>query len=586
LKSNLEWALFYIAKGFSVFPLKPNDKIPATKDGFKSATKDTTQIMEWWTANPYYNIGVATGQASGIVVVDVDVKEAVNGAESLDEWQEQNGLLPQTLTNYTGSGGLHYIYKTDKKIKNRTNVLPGIDVRGDGGYIVVPPSIHPNGNPYEWENGKHAIAEADETVLKLIKFKAKSEKVSGNQPKTDTVIPKGQRVDRLVSWIGTLVQLKLPDNFIRMSIKAMNAEQCIPPLSDAEMEQNVYPALNRFLENSGKEEMKSMSALDLYTKDIPPLKWYVQDLLPTGTNLLVAPPKTNKSWFALAAGLAIAKGERFLGFDTAKSGVLYLALEDSERRLQNRMQKLLKGTNIPQDFYFVTKAKTLNTGLVNDLEKFMQEHPKTGFIIIDTLQKVRDITKNQNAYASDYKDLAVLKDFADKHDICLLIIHHTRKMKDTDVFNNISGTNGVLGAVDTAIIFTKEKREDARITMDIAGRDVYAETYVLHFENYEFAMLGKAKLVNDQKAMVEYSLDPVVRTARALLKDNCDTWSGTASEFGDAMRKKGFGTMDDKDIGRTLKAIANDLYNLDNISYTCGKSNGKKKHHLVKRLTI
>ena len=588
-----EKAIEYCKKGFAVFPLTPRGKIPATKDGFKSATTDEKQVEQWWDSNPDYNIGIATGQLSkGVFAIDLDIKEDINGLESLRKWEQENEPLLPTVTSVTGSGGLHILYFSDKPVKNKVNLYPGIDIRGDGGYIVAPPSVHPNGKIYQWKQENKNIKRANDVVMKFLEGNNKPEIKPDNALKQG-FIPEGQRTDTLFKLACSLQAKGLSDTAIRTAIKAENQSKCKPPLSDSELEREVFQALQRYpkgvptySQTGNTEPVESIIAFELYHKEIPPLKWYVENILPTGTNMLAAPPKTNKSWFALSAGLNIAKGESFLGFNTTKTGVLYLALEDSERRLQQRMIKLLKGTEPPKNFWFWIKAKTINTGLFDDFERHIQENPSTGFIIIDTLQKVRDATNNKNVYAADYQDLGALKAFADKHDIALLILHHTRKMKDTDVFNNISGTNGVLGAVDTTLIFSKEKREDTKIKMDVTGRDVYTETYDIEFRDYEFHMLGVSQTLEELKADFDYRHNPIVVTIKELLSENCNEWSGTATELKHEMLTRRHGYKDEKTIGRELKALQENLYLKDSISYTYGKSTGKKLHRFSNRITL
>lgn len=145
-----EWALKYAALGFAVFPLKPHTKVPATPDGFKSATTDIEQIKSWWRAAPY-NIGIATGAASGnllVIDLDIDKDKGKDGKRAAMQWLKEHGKdFPKTAIARTGRGGLHMLFYGNGR--NKTDLLPGVDVRGEGGYIVAPPSIHPNGNSYQ-----------------------------------------------------------------------------------------------------------------------------------------------------------------------------------------------------------------------------------------------------------------------------------------------------------------------------------------------------------------------------------------------------------------------------------------------------
>jgi hypothetical protein len=145
-------------------------KHPRTKNGFKNATTDITIIKRWWKQWPYSNIGIPTGQLSGFIAVDIDPRHG--GNKSLDELISIYGKLPETVEAITGGGGRHLLFKYKGQIGNKVELLPGIDIRGDGGYIVVSPSIHHSGGTYEWEISGHPvhvpIAEIPEKLLYMI----------------------------------------------------------------------------------------------------------------------------------------------------------------------------------------------------------------------------------------------------------------------------------------------------------------------------------------------------------------------------------------------------------------------------------
>lgn len=142
----LDAALSYAARGWAVFPLKPRTKEPATKHGFKDATKDERAISAMWAGVPTRNVGIACGEVSGVVVIDVD------GEKGREEWAKLVGEneVPNTLTSQTGSGGMHILFQHPGLTVNNSPISQSIHVRADGGYIVAAPSIHPNGNSYQW----------------------------------------------------------------------------------------------------------------------------------------------------------------------------------------------------------------------------------------------------------------------------------------------------------------------------------------------------------------------------------------------------------------------------------------------------
>lgn len=161
--------------------------------------------------------------------------------------------------------------------------------------------------------------------------------------------------------------------------------------------------------------------------------------------------------------------------------VLYLALEDDYARLQRRLSRMF-GVEETSNLYFATQAKSVSEGLDQQLEGFIREHPDVRLIIIDTLQKIREIGGDRYSYASDYEIVTKLKAFSDKYGICLLVVHHTRKMEAEDSFDMISGTNGLLGAADGAFIMQKKRRTENTALLDIVGRDQPDQELTLEFD--------------------------------------------------------------------------------------------------------
>lgn len=163
-------AAYLAAHGLAVFPLRQNDKRPATEHGFHDASSDPGVVRSWWELSPTCNVGVATG--SGIAVIDVDVDEGKgeDGLTALRDWERDHGEMPETFTVVTGRGGLHLYYRVDREVRCSTNAELGIDVRGDGGYVVGPGSTHPNGRTYEMQDYLEdvPIADADDSVYALI----------------------------------------------------------------------------------------------------------------------------------------------------------------------------------------------------------------------------------------------------------------------------------------------------------------------------------------------------------------------------------------------------------------------------------
>lgn len=331
--------------------------------------------------------------------------------------------------------------------------------------------------------------------------------------------------------------------------------------------------------------LESISAVDLQQKSLPPIRWIVKGLIPAGLTILASPPKFGKSWMAMCLCLSAAMGGSFLGYRCYKSGALYLALEDGERRLKSRMGKIIDPLPAPPGFDFATTAPTLSTGLVDALEGYMKQHPETGLIIVDTLQKVRDVGGGKDVYGRDYNDIGMLKRFADAHNIALLLIHHLRKMgDDSDPFARISGTNGLSGAADSMWVLAKERRSDDTATLSITGRDVEQTDLVLRFNKTSclWENLGDADAFAEQQARQEYMDSPIIRTVKKLLEQSPEGWSGSAQQLLEAGRYIAHTSLADSARALTskLKELDKLLIEYDGIAHE-RKTNGSGggKHH-------
>lgn len=333
-----------------------------------------------------------------------------------------------------------------------------------------------------------------------------------------------------------------------------------------------------------------ISAVELQQKDIPPARFVVVDFLPQGLSLLASPPKYGKSWFVLDLCLSVAAGTPFLGRDTVQSGCLYLALEDSQRRLQDRMNKVLGGRTAPQGFYFATSALDIGEGLLEQLEGHMAAHPDTGLIVIDTLQKVRGAgNSRENAYSADYREVGALKAFADKHGVCLLLVHHLRKMADDgDPFNRISGTNGIMGAADSVFVLSRKKRSDTQTTLSVTGRDIESREMVLEFDkgSYRWQVLGSVEQMEEQQARTEYESNYIPGTIRELVEQSGGRWSGTMQDLLDAAKRYHGVLLADntKALSNEVKRFERSLLEYDGILHDRVRNgNGGGKHRFYKR---
>ena len=176
-----------------------------------------------------------------------------------------------------------------------------------------------------------------------------------------------------------------------------------------------------------------------------------------------------KSWLALWLAVTVAKGDSVWGMPVKQGTTLYLCLEDSTLRVQNRLFEITE--DAPANVYFATDSSMLGKGLEDQLHIFLAEHTDTVLIIIDTLQMIRG-TGYDNTYANDYRDLSALKKIADESGIAILLIHHLRKETADDVFSRISGTTAISGAVDSSFTLIEDRRGNGKAKLSCIGRDI------------------------------------------------------------------------------------------------------------------
>ena len=235
--SMYDAAIEYAKKGFAVFPLKYRDKVPLTRNGCKDATTDAAQIKAWWQKYPNANIGLATGSVSqNVFVIDLDIDEdrGIDGYHSLEDWQREHGDFPETWTAITGRGGYHLYYRGNGRIKNRAGIIDGVDIRGNGGYVVAPPSIHKNGNRYEWEYSpdEFEIAKADNNVEYFLNHDDQKQGTAFTMP---NIVAAGQRNQMLFRFACMMQAKGASDQSVFAATMAENESSCSPPLTEQEV---------------------------------------------------------------------------------------------------------------------------------------------------------------------------------------------------------------------------------------------------------------------------------------------------------------------------------------------------------------
>jgi predicted ATP-dependent serine protease len=498
-----ESALKYAAYGLAVFPLKPKSKQPATSNGFKDATTDTEQITAWWDKNPNYNIGIATGSVSGgLMVIDLDRDEdkGKDGYGVLREWETKHGELPETATVITGRGGYHLYFTSLNKFKSKVGLYDGVDIRGEGGYVVAPPSIHENGHQYEWEYppDEYSIKSVTSIVKEFLKGE-QQEKPS--KPEVSETIPEGQRVSTLIRLIGSLKSRGVGADAIRAAVAAENTDKCIPPLTDTELEKEVFPALERnwkaerdyTKEPTAKvfnaPHLKLRKASEVIAKEP---EWLIPGYIPRyGITTIAADGGVGKTSTTCSLIASITTGKQsfltggIIPFESKPEKVLVLSAEDSwEYVLKNRLAA--NGADFdmidflaPEDEGF--ELLNFNSEL---LQRFIEES-KPSVVVFDPLQAFIPENLRMGERNSMRKCLSPLMGYGKRYGITSIIIAHSNKQ---------GGVWGRKRIADSADIW------DASRSVLMMGLTENEEIRYISHEKSNYGRLGDTVLfsLNDQ----------------------------------------------------------------------------------------
>ena len=312
--------------------------------------------------------------------------------------------------------------------------------------------------------------------------------------------------------------------------------------------------------------LQTIDADTLQSTAYEPAFFVVDDLLPQGLHLLAGSPKVGKSWLVLWLCLCAAQGKPLWTFPTRPCEVLYLCLEDSFQRIQNRLFEITE--DAPASVHFTTNSDTLGKGLEEQLCAFLSEHPDTVLVIIDTLQMIRGANYD-NTYANDYRDLSTLKRIADAHGIAILLIHHLRKEFADDVFSRISGTTAISGAVDSSFTLIEDKRGSGKATLSCIGRDIEYRELTLE-RNAENVW----ELVSDSRTQPELLGGRIVILLSELMSDRAE-FIGTPTELSAQIDPVGSEGITPKKVSRLILQSVAALSKIG-ISAVVRRSNGKR----------
>lgn len=530
---------YYDELGWFPMPAKPKGKQPIVPHAHYGEYRPPWDEIATWDkwATPGANIVVKTGAVSGIVVIDAD-------SASAREYLIQNHHPPcPTVKSGRADGeGLHLYFKHPGfHVKSVANLggIDKLDIRGDGGIAVLPPSRHESGNKYEWIPDLSPRDLAPPSLppwLRTLVWKdqeQRKEPVDVDKIFTEGV-SQGERDLQIFRFASLMRQVGVPRDAAQIIIKEP-ARTCNPPFNPVEAIAKVgwtydqYEDGKRYLvdavqmvtdykddEERTGPRLQPISLADLLRKEFPPTRWAVKNLIPEGSMLFAAKPKLGKSLLMLDVCIAIAAGRKALGHYPAEKGkALFLSLEDPEKRVWERAKARLadEDPDVVASCHLLFESGKLDTGLVADLDEWLRHNPDTRLVAIDTLAKVKGKQgKNAQLYDADYAAVEGITGLSHKHNVAIILITHTNQSREIkDPMELIQGSSGLTGGVDGGMVLLMGRGE-AEAYLHVAHKDItsHVEIAMTKDEGDSWLYLGEAE---------QYRMDSKRKKILALLSD-------------------------------------------------------------------
>ena len=314
-------------------------------------------------------------------------------------------------------------------------------------------------------------------------------------------------------------------------------------------------------------ELETIDGETLMDLRLPKTRFCIEGILPQGVAMISGAPKIGKSWMMLDWAIRIAKGEEVWNLKTTEGTTLYLCLEDNWNRIQSRLFDVTD--EAPGNAHFAISSCSLADNLETQIKGFVNKHQDTVLVIIDTFQMIRNTDKD-TSYSNDYQEIEKLKLLADSLQITILLVHHLRKQNDNDPLNKISGTTGISGALDTALILDKSARNRNDATLTCTGRDIEYRELELSFSKETHTW----ELVSDSMENPEILLPDEIAKLILFMK-NIKEYTGSNTVFAEKLS-----SFCCKEItASVLKKMMNKYrYSLEEncVFFVSGRSNGKR----------
>lgn len=502
MERTTEWildaALSYAAVGYSVIPVR-SDKTPYTPHGLKDASQDPDTIRKWWETWPDANVAIACGRVSGnLVVLDVDMKNGKNGKRSIEIWEAEHGDFPETVMANTPSGGVHYYFRVEdpSQYKNTVEAIQGVDIRGDGAYVLVYPSgVGGDGKMYTWRHGVSCtetaeVAEANESVLELLRKNSRDSKPQdAAEQQRDAIsikdVPEGRRNSTIYSAACALRHYDFSFNAAIAAI-TQTVSEWKTPVPEYEIRRTVESA---YTHEPGKVSIYSVNGITAeydengkYIPKLPPVipvdsiinppplkPPIIAGILREGEAMLLSgSPKAGKSFLICQLALAVASGTEWVGQKCKKRKVLYIDAELPREVAQNRMHDIWRkcDTVIPvfPDNLDLISTKSDSVTLSDIADDIEHNAGKYDLVIIDPLYMF--INSDQNDNTQMKKEMDQIKRIYATGASVIVNHHMTKGMQNGKMSIDRASGAGVISrffdSILTLNLLQPEQEDDAR----------------------------------------------------------------------------------------------------------------------------
>lgn len=473
-------ALEYADSGFSVIPVRRSDKTPYTPHGLKDASRDPEVIKRWFKQWPDANVAIVCGKASGnIFAIDVDVKDGKRGDESLLQWMSQHGDFPETVRQITGSGGFHLFFRSSniEDFKNKVEAIPGVDIRGDGSYVVVAPSVYEDGRTYKWDReisllDTEEISQANDSVMDLLKLNPKYEPAPTEQKEHVDVsnVEKGSRNETIFRYAALQRGADVPIDVALLSCRELN-NKWADPLSDREVckavdsayryEPNeatifsVNPDARPEVDENGEfiQRLPDELTMEFLLNPPPKKRPIITNYLREGEAMLLSGnPKAGKSFLIVQLALAVATGGKWIGMMCQKKSVLYIDAELSPEMTAERVKDIREKMGInyfPEDLH-VINTKKADITLKDIADDFSHGLRTDELVIIDPLYMFLNSDENDNSQMK--KEMEQIKRISATGTAVVVVHHMSKGIQSGKMSIDRASGAGVLGRFFDSIL--------------------------------------------------------------------------------------------------------------------------------------